>query len=395
MELPDNHEERVEKAREVLEEGNYQNIVSFLSAAPDAPAATGDSDEVAEKLEGWIEENADAEPDLEVVDGGGSADDETDDQVPAETDDAEPVADGGDAEAVEAKTPDDVDDYDSKAEEAERRTQHVREIREQERELFFSLACELYVVREKALYHYVDNPETGEPYQTMKGYVENETAHAQRTATYLMGLWEYYVVDYTEGYVDDDELAPGEQWSTAWLDELQDIGWTKLKELVDVITPETTEKWKTFCQNHSFSELKDELKALEEGDDEGGAGDEPGPEGETSQTERVTFELTDDQIPAVRDAVEIAKTLGETDNKSEALSLLCTDYVAQNQDTLQRDQPLSETLERTERTLGGEIVFFRRRDDQLNLLYGRETLQELASQQKQKAKQQAGGDAAE
>lgn len=377
--LPDNHEGRVEKAREILDDSDYQEKVSFLSAVPDAEAATGDHDEVTEKIERWIEENADNEPDLEVVDvdGDDEGDDESDEADETsddseETDDLPAESKGAAADGGETVTPDQVDEYEDKAEEAKKRTRHVRDIRDKEHELFFDLAEELYWIREKALYHYVDNPKTGEAYQAMGAYVDEETAHAKRTATYLMGLWEYFVIEHSRGF----------------LERVQHLGWTKLKELVDVIEPDNADKWIAYCESHSFSELQEELKKL--GDDDEGPGDEPGPDGDTSRTEKVPFEVKKENIGTVRDAIEVAKTLANTDNKSEAFELMCTEFLSSHQDTLKKDRPLSESLGRVERSFGGEIAFFRRGEDGLpQLIYGREVLHELAEKKKERAKQKA------
>lgn len=369
MNIPDNHEERVKLARELLDGDSYQDKVSFLSNVPDAPAATGDHPEVTAKLESWLEDNADAEPDLKVVDGGSDGDDAEDPDEGDEGDEVPAESDGGEVAGSEGVEPDEVDDYDSKAGEAEKRTRHVRDIRDKERELFFDLAEELYWIREKALYHYIDNPKTGDAYKAMSGYVAEETAHAQRTATYLMGIWEYYVIEH----------------SRQFLERVQHIGWTKLKELVDVIDPENADEWIKFCENHSFSDLKDELKALE-GDDDG-PGEEPGPDGETSRTEKVPFEVKKDNLGTVNDALEVAKKLGDTDNKSEAFELMCAEFLSSNQDALDKERPLADSLKRVERSYGGEIAFFRRTDDDVpQLVYGREVLQELAEKRKEQAK---------
>lgn len=100
----------------------------------------------------------------------------------------------------------------------------ILELKKQYQETYFKLAERLYAVSTEALYKRV-----GPGYSTFEEYVETELDFSFRKAKYLAQIWWWYGVE---------NAAHPKLMSIA-----HDIGWTKARELVQVIDLRNADEW--------------------------------------------------------------------------------------------------------------------------------------------------------
>jgi hypothetical protein len=246
-----------------------------------------------------------------------------------------------------------VDDYRAMADQT---VHNIREIRERDNELFVELATELNKVKKHNLYLYTENPSTGQTYKSMKEYLQNEVAYSERKAHYLTDIYDKF----------EEELGV--------LDKVKSVGWTKLKELVDVVNKDNYEDWYEHAQENSVRDLQ---KLVKEEKIRLGLVDIPSPEGlETEQTKRVPLSFFPDQLNNFNQALAMAREVQDTDNKSELVNLICLDFIASNQELASADVGMEALLHKMEEQLGVRMVVFQ--DDEM--VYGKDTLDSISNQ---------------
>lgn len=106
--------------------------------------------------------------------------------------------------------------------------------------------------------------------------------------------------------------------------EVSDIGWTKLIELLPVLTPENVAEWVEKAKNLTVPSLREAVKAALKAEQ---SGESPG----AIEAEEITtksFKLYPQQAEVVNDALEDAMAKGETKVPSAALEYICLDYLA-------------------------------------------------------------------
>lgn len=239
---------------------------------------------------------------------------------------------------------------------AARTSDNIRDIRERDNDLFVELAAELNVVRQHNLYLYINNPHTGQPYRSMKDYLLTEVDYSERKAHYLSQIFDKF------------------QTELQILNEVKDVGWSKLKEVVDVVTKSNWEEWYQLALELSTKELKAKVK---EEKIKLGLIAAPSPEDlKTEQTKRVTFALFPDQESTVNKALDTAREMTESDNKSELISLICTDFLAGNANA--SGDSTYDILSRLENTLGIRIAAFQNKQ----IVFGAEFIQSISSKSK-------------
>jgi hypothetical protein len=114
------------------------------------------------------------------------------------------------------------------------------------------------------------------------------------------------------------------------------VGWTKAKELVNVITTENAYEWISKAKNMSVEELTKDvrryLKDLIPDDEKEALGKadevEDTPAAETKK--RVSFDFPYEDYLAVSKALDIVKTNEQGIGNGRALGLICRDFVATN-----------------------------------------------------------------
>lgn len=142
-----------------------------------------------------------------------------------------------------------------------------------------------------------------EGYPTFDAFVLEKFGFAKRKADYLIAIYTALV----------DKQIPWEK--------VGHLGWTKLKDLAPVLTPENVDEWVGKAEKLTVMELMALLKAP------AGAGS-----GETTTTTtdivKVKFALHADQAEQVNLALAKAKGEMSTDHDNVALSAICTGYLA-------------------------------------------------------------------
>lgn len=233
-------------------------------------------------------------------------------------------------------------------------SQNIREIREKDNKLFVELACEIHKVKTHKLYLYIENPETGTPYTTMKEYVNKEVDYAARKAAYLVDIYEVF----------EHQLGV--------LDQVKHIGWTKLAAIVDIVTEDNWKHWVALAEENSKNALIDLVKQEKI---KLGLLQAPSPEGlGTEQTKGVRLQFFPEQLDTYNRALDIAhKIQPDCDNKSELTALICLDFIAANQDVAGSDVPIQALLRGLEAQLGVDLVAIQDRQ----FIYGVEALKAL------------------
>lgn len=102
-----------------------------------------------------------------------------------------------------------------------------------------------------------------------------------------------------------------------WQD-VSKVGWTKLKELLPVITPQNAKAWAEKAANLSTYALIEHVKSTK--------ADTPTPVKEVATK---TFKLHADQKQIVEEALKDAREKADTDVDSVALELICTQYLSE------------------------------------------------------------------
>lgn len=104
-------------------------------------------------------------------------------------------------------------------------------------------------------------------------------------------------------------------------DKVSHLGWTKLKDLAPIITPETVDDWVAKAEKLTVVELQALIKAAK-----------PSDEGEkaaktTDEVVKITFKLKSDQADIVTQALAKAKGELHTEYDTVALENICSGYV--------------------------------------------------------------------
>lgn len=104
-----------------------------------------------------------------------------------------------------------------------------------------------------------------------------------------------------------------------WHDVIS-VGWTKLKEMLDVMTKENAKEWATLAKGMSTVALIEHIKAGQVASGKEVAIPNP--------TVNKTFKLHEDQKEVVDAALSDAKQKGSTEYDTVALELICQQYLA-------------------------------------------------------------------
>lgn len=141
-----------------------------------------------------------------------------------------------------------------------------------------------------------------------KEYVENTYGIKYRKAMY----W----VDIYTGL-----LSSGVTW-----DQVKGIGWTKLKELIGILTPENVEFWVTKAESMKTLQLQAEIESYKAKQNSPDASDL-----EDSTTVKMvstmTFKVHADQKEVIEAALEKAKEFANTEVNTVALEGICLEYL--------------------------------------------------------------------
>jgi len=115
-------------------------------------------------------------------------------------------------------------------------------------------------------------------------------------------------------------LASGVLW-----EDVKDVGWSKLKEIVSVLTKKNVKAWVKRANEMTVLQLNAYVKAHKQGEAGGsGADDDSG----VPKVSSMTFKMHDDQKETVIAALDKAKDESNTEHNNVALESICMDYLA-------------------------------------------------------------------
>jgi len=176
-------------------------------------------------------------------------------------------------------------------------------------------------------------------FDSWKEYVEQEVDIHIRKAQYLVKLQEWF-----------ETMTPAIQ---KWMREL---GWTKARMLMHVVTQENATEWKNRIEGKTVAEIEEMLKS-DKGEEGSGEGSDSSSAAET--TSKLSFSLFPGQRETVEDALRKAGELAESDKQGNLLTLICTEYLATNTN----NQSTEDYLNHVQKSTGLKIVAVRESDD--------------------------------
>jgi len=148
-------------------------------------------------------------------------------------------------------------------------------------------------------------------YDTFKDYVEDVHGMKLRKALYLIQIYT-------------DMVESGVAW-----EKVKSLGWSKLKVISGVITPDTVDDWVEHANNMSVRQLIEYVRGIKAKDNES-EGEEALEEEDTSALTVFSVKLHEDQKETVLDAIGAAKEVAGTDYDAVALEYVCMDYLGGN-----------------------------------------------------------------
>lgn len=102
------------------------------------------------------------------------------------------------------------------------------------------------------------------------------------------------------------------------------IGWTKLKELADILTVDNVDEWVELAKSMTTLNLQAAVKAAKAGELNADGTTDP----DSSGVSTITFKVHPDQKETINQAVESAMEEAETEFKGVALEAICMNYLA-------------------------------------------------------------------
>ena len=231
------------------------------------------------------------------------------------------------------------------ANEAERIRSEIMEVKDQLKEGFWRLAELLWEVFDKN--HYL---KWG--YDKWTDYAERELEMRPRKAQYLVSIWNYFAITHKE--------------SPELLAKVRPLEWTKVKELIQIVTPENVDEWVATAQRLTLIQLTEACREALQGDSSDGGTGQTGTDRAppmSEQIQRMTFAVFPEQKKNIVTALKRAEEMADSDKKGHLLDLICTAFLAENADS----KGVFDVLRRFEKMRGvklsaldldnGEVVF--------------------------------------
>lgn len=143
-----------------------------------------------------------------------------------------------------------------------------------------------------------------EPYASFREYVEKELGLHYRKATYWVAIY-------------NSLSESGVPWA-----KVKHLGWTKLKEIAEVLTLENVDEWVKVAEGQTTLQLVETVKSFKSKD---------APKALEDQTAKtvttMTFKVHEDQKETVKAALDKAKNASGTQVDTAALEFICLDYL--------------------------------------------------------------------
>lgn len=143
-------------------------------------------------------------------------------------------------------------------------------------------------------------------FENFRGYVEGECGMAYRKAMYLIQIYNGLV-------------ASGVKW-----EDVKHLGWTKLKELSSILSPDNVAEWVGIAENMTVIQLQEYISKQTAGTTEAGAKESAA---ESKKTTTMTFKVHEDQKATIREALDKVKHETGTESDTVALEHMALDYL--------------------------------------------------------------------
>jgi hypothetical protein len=159
---------------------------------------------------------------------------------------------------------------------------------------FFKLGGVLSVIQANGWYA---------PYGSFKDYVETERGINYRTARYWISIYN--------GIVES---------GVPWV-KVKHLGWTKLKEIVPVLTLDNVDHWVAVAEKQTTLQLIETVKKAQL------PGEMSEADGEAKTVTTKTFKVHDDQRATIEAALAKCREIAQTQVDTVALEYICLDYL--------------------------------------------------------------------
>lgn len=141
---------------------------------------------------------------------------------------------------------------------------------------------------------------------TFKGFIQDNFGIHYRKAMYLINIYD--------GLVEAD---------IPW-HKVSGLGWTKLKDLADILTTDNVDEWVEKAANMTSLNLQAAVKAFKAGELSTDGTTDP----DKSGVSTITFTVHPDQKETIKQAIEQALGEAQTEFKGVALEAICMNYLA-------------------------------------------------------------------
>jgi len=145
------------------------------------------------------------------------------------------------------------------------------------------------------------------PFGSLKEFIEGEHGINYRRAMYWVTIY-------------NGLIASEVPWS-----KVSDIGWTKLKEIVPVLTLKNLDKMVKLAKANTVLQLNAIVKGMTDAANKGDAGGGED-DGEAQEVSTMTFKVHADQKATVKAAIAKAKDMAKTTVDTVALEFICLDF---------------------------------------------------------------------
>lgn len=226
--------------------------------------------------------------------------------------------------------------------------QQVRDLRRAAEESYWDLSVGLHEVYTNSYY-------IAWGFQSWKEYVEADLDFQPRKAQYLVSIQEWF-----------GRMKPGVQ------DWIREMGWTKAKELVGVVTNENAKEWQGLLRGKSY---KDMMSMLSGSTDDDGDSNVTPIDKNGEKASRKAFGLYPDQLANVDQAIQKAMEIAQSDKEGHALDMICVDFLATNGGV----DSLQDFLRKVERQTGVNLIAYDKGEDAI--LFGGELLDAFAAEE--------------
>ena len=142
-------------------------------------------------------------------------------------------------------------------------------------------------------------------YENFRAFVEAEFGIQYRKAMYVISIYNGLIASQVE-----------------W-EKVKGLGWTKLKELVPVLTPENTDEWVERASGMTVLQIQEAIKA-----EKAGAPAEEKAKAESTKVTTLTVKLHEDQKEVILEAIEKAKSEAGTEYPAVALEAVCLQFLS-------------------------------------------------------------------